>query len=169
MATLLASRIQCRRSEGNGFRLLKDMVPGLGRAAMLVYPEAQQSDRAFFLNPFERSRPFLRGEASSKAKSQAFKRSNPSSQAWQHPEHGRSRRCHALTPHSPTSAGRSSRSRRVLDVPASYPYRYYVGQGGLMSYGVNNIDLFRQAAPYVDSLSARRKARRFAGSATHPV
>jgi putative tryptophan/tyrosine transport system substrate-binding protein len=25
-------------------------------------------------------------------------------------------------------------------------------QGGLLSYGVNNVDLFRQAAPYVDRL-----------------
>ena len=36
-----------------------------------------------------------------------------------------------------------------LRLPVVYPYRYYVAQGGLMSYGVNNVDLFRQAAPYV--------------------
>ena len=32
------------------------------------------------------------------------------------------------------------------------PYRYYVAQGGLLSYGVNNVDLFRQAAPYIDRI-----------------
>ena len=37
-------------------------------------------------------------------------------------------------------------------LPAIYPYRYYVAQGGLMSYGVNNVDLFKQAAPYVDRI-----------------
>jgi len=37
-------------------------------------------------------------------------------------------------------------------LPAVYPYRYYVAQGGLLSYGVNNVDLFRQAAPYVDRI-----------------
>jgi putative ABC transport system substrate-binding protein len=37
-------------------------------------------------------------------------------------------------------------------LPAIYPYRYYVAQGGLMCYGVNNVDLFRQAAPYVDRI-----------------
>jgi len=37
--------------------------------------------------------------------------------------------------------------------------RYYVGQGGLMSYGVNNIDLFRQAAAYVDSILRGAKPR----------
>ena len=33
-----------------------------------------------------------------------------------------------------------------------YPYRYYAAQGGLLSYGVNNVDLFRQAAPYIDRI-----------------
>jgi len=37
-------------------------------------------------------------------------------------------------------------------LPAVYPYRYYVAQGGLLSYGVNNVDLFVQAAPYVDRI-----------------
>lgn len=37
-------------------------------------------------------------------------------------------------------------------LPAIYPYRYYVAQGGLMCYGVNNVDLFRQVAPYVDRI-----------------
>ena len=59
-----------------------------------------------------------------------------------------------VTPHS--SFANLSREIVALaarfGIPASYPYRYYVGQGGLLSYGVNNIDLFRQAAPYVNSL-----------------
>jgi ABC-type uncharacterized transport system substrate-binding protein len=38
---------------GKWLQLLKEMVPDLGRAAMLVYPQTQQPDRAFFLNPFE--------------------------------------------------------------------------------------------------------------------
>jgi len=37
-------------------------------------------------------------------------------------------------------------------LPAVYPYRYYVAQGGLLSYGVNNVDLFRQTAPYIDRI-----------------
>ena len=43
-------------------------------------------------------------------------------------------------------------------VPAVYPYRYYVAQGGLLSYGVNNVDLFREAAPYVDRILRGAKA-----------
>jgi putative ABC transport system substrate-binding protein len=37
-------------------------------------------------------------------------------------------------------------------LPAIYPYQYYAAQGGLLSYGVNNDDLFVQAAPYIDRI-----------------
>lgn len=35
-------------------------------------------------------------------------------------------------------------------VPAVYPYRYFVNDGGLLSYGVDPVDEYRQAATYVD-------------------
>jgi ABC-type uncharacterized transport system substrate-binding protein len=37
-------------------------------------------------------------------------------------------------------------------LPAVYPYRSYVAAGGLISYGPNLPDLFRQAASYVDRI-----------------
>ena len=37
-------------------------------------------------------------------------------------------------------------------LPAIYPYRYFVTAGGLISYGVDNLDLFRHAASYVDRI-----------------
>jgi putative ABC transport system substrate-binding protein len=37
-------------------------------------------------------------------------------------------------------------------LPVVYPYRYFVAEGGLMSYGVERIDLYRQAARYVDRI-----------------
>jgi putative ABC transport system substrate-binding protein len=37
-------------------------------------------------------------------------------------------------------------------LPAVYPYRYYVTDGGLISYGPNSIDLHRRAASYVDRI-----------------
>ena len=37
-------------------------------------------------------------------------------------------------------------------LPAVYPYRFFVTDGGLMSYGVNVPDLYKQAASYVDQL-----------------
>ena len=37
-------------------------------------------------------------------------------------------------------------------VPAIYQFRFYVTSGGLASYGIDNIDLFRRAAGYVDRI-----------------
>jgi len=37
-------------------------------------------------------------------------------------------------------------------LPAMYPLADYVNAGGLISYGVNNLDLFRRAATYVDKI-----------------
>lgn len=37
-------------------------------------------------------------------------------------------------------------------LPASYAFRYHVVSGGLISYGVDNIDLYRRAAWYVDRI-----------------
>jgi putative ABC transport system substrate-binding protein len=37
-------------------------------------------------------------------------------------------------------------------LPAVYPYRYFVTAGGLISYGPNTIDPYRQAAGYVDRI-----------------
>jgi putative ABC transport system substrate-binding protein len=37
-------------------------------------------------------------------------------------------------------------------LPAVYHSRYYVGSGGLISYGPNSIDPFRRAAGYVDRI-----------------
>jgi putative tryptophan/tyrosine transport system substrate-binding protein len=37
-------------------------------------------------------------------------------------------------------------------LPAVYPYRFSISGGGLISYGVDNLNLFRQAASYVDRI-----------------
>ena len=37
-------------------------------------------------------------------------------------------------------------------VPTIYPYRFMVEPGGLISYGVDNIDLYRRSADYIDRI-----------------
>ncbi|MGZ4974843.1 MAG: ABC transporter substrate-binding protein [Limisphaerales bacterium] len=135
---------------GKWLQLLKEMVPGLGRAAMLVYPQTQQPDRAFFLTPFEEAARSLnvstvKGEVTNVQDIESvfaeLAASGPPGAV-------------VVTPHS--SFANQSREIVALAtrfrIPTSYPYRYYAGQGGLISYGVNNVDLFKQAAPYVNSL-----------------
>ena len=37
-------------------------------------------------------------------------------------------------------------------LPAIYPYRFFATSGGLMSYGVDTIDVYRRAAAYVNRI-----------------
>jgi putative tryptophan/tyrosine transport system substrate-binding protein len=39
-----------------------------------------------------------------------------------------------------------------LRIPTIYPYRYFVDEGGLLSYGIDVLDLFRRAPDYVDRI-----------------
>ncbi|HEY1361448.1 MAG TPA: ABC transporter substrate-binding protein [Xanthobacteraceae bacterium] len=57
-----------------------------------------------------------------------------------------------------TAGGTGFRRKLLIDLasryklPAAYPYRYYVRDGGLMSYGPDTHDMFRRAAQYVDRI-----------------
>jgi putative ABC transport system substrate-binding protein len=37
-------------------------------------------------------------------------------------------------------------------LPTMHPFRDYLGAGGLISYGANNVDMFRRAGDYVDKI-----------------
>ena len=37
-------------------------------------------------------------------------------------------------------------------LPVIYPYRYATREGGLISYGVDQVDLFRRTAAYIDRI-----------------
>jgi putative tryptophan/tyrosine transport system substrate-binding protein len=37
-------------------------------------------------------------------------------------------------------------------LPAIYAFRFYATDGGLMSYGIDTVDLFRRSASYVDRI-----------------
>jgi hypothetical protein len=54
-------------------------------------------------------------------------------------------------------------------LPAIYGFGYYPRMGGLISYGVGGIDLWRRAAPYVDRILRGRQSRGLAGPAAHQI
>ena len=64
------------------------------------------------------------------------------------------------------AAGRSfwARRREIIEfaatqrLPAMYPFDVFARDGGLMSYGVNFVDLSRRAATYVDKILRGAKA-----------
>ena len=58
----------------------------------------------------------------------------------------------------------SAHRKRIVELaarfalPAIYPYRYYVADGGLMSYGIEQVEQIRGAAGYVDRILKCEKA-----------
>src|SRR6476469_9349086 len=53
-----------------------------------------------------------------------------------------------VMPHPVTTANRELILKMAAQyrLPAVYPFRYYTAAGGLMSYGIDLVDLFRRAA-----------------------
>jgi len=43
-------------------------------------------------------------------------------------------------------------------LPAIYPFRFFTEEGGLASYGANEVDVFRRAASYIDRILRGEKA-----------
>jgi putative ABC transport system substrate-binding protein len=66
-----------------------------------------------------------------------------------------------VMPHPVTTANRELilKIAAQFRLPAVYPFRYYVKEGGLMSYGIDTIDMFRRAATYVDRILRGAKPR----------
>jgi ABC-type uncharacterized transport system substrate-binding protein len=134
---------------GKWLQLLKEMVPAVTRSALLINPDTQPDRGAIFLNPFEAAARSL-GVRSIKGEV----RDLPGIEAVMAGLATEPRGGVVVTP----DAFFASHSTQIValaerfQLPAVYPYRYYVAQGGLLCYGVNNVDLFRQAAPYVDRI-----------------
>ena len=134
---------------GKWLQLLKQMAPAVTRAALLVNPDTQPDRGAIFINPFQAAARSLgvtsvKGDVRDLQSIEAVMASlatEPSGGVVVAPDA-------FFASHSTQIVALAERFR----LPAVYPYRYYVAQGGLLCYGVNNVDLFRQAAPYVDRI-----------------
>jgi putative ABC transport system substrate-binding protein len=130
-------------------QLLKEIAPAVTRATMLVNPDTQPDRGAIFLTPFEGAARSLgltpiKGEVhdlETIETSMAGLAKEPGGGVVVIPDA-------FFASHSTQIVALADRFR----LPAVYPYRYYAAQGGLLSYGVNNVDLFVQAAPYIDRI-----------------
>ena len=134
---------------GKWLQLLKEVAPTVTRAAMLVNPDTQPDRGAVFLRPFEAAARSLRvaavkGEVHDLQDIEATMGGMAAA-----PDGGIVVIPDAFfASHSAQIVALAERLR----LPTIYPYRYYVAQGGLLCYGVNNLDLFKQAAPYIDRI-----------------
>jgi ABC-type uncharacterized transport system substrate-binding protein len=134
---------------GKWLQLLQEAAPGLRRAAMLVNPDTQPDRGAIFLGQFMAA-PNSLGITPVDGEVHDL-------QGIEQVMTGLAAQRGGGVVVIPDAFFASHSAHIVataahLGLPAAYPYRYYAAAGGLLSYGVNNVDLFRQAAPYVDRI-----------------
>jgi putative tryptophan/tyrosine transport system substrate-binding protein len=134
---------------GKWLEMLKQVAPGIARAAVIFNPATAPGGGSFFLEPFEAiARSFAVESVAARVKDADEIARAVAAMAR---EPGGSL---IVMPDAFTTVHRQLiillSARHAL--PAIYPYRYQAVEGGLLSYGVDDIDLMRRAAPYVDRI-----------------
>jgi putative tryptophan/tyrosine transport system substrate-binding protein len=140
--------------------LLKEIAPVITRVALLFNPKTAPGGGSFFLRSIEAAASSLRvdpvaipahGAAEIEHGIDAFKR-GVNDGLFVMPDL-------TMQGHRETIIALADRHR----MPAVYSQRAFVAGGGLLSYGIDTIHQFRQAAEYVDRI-LRGQARRASGS-----
>ena len=128
---------------GKWLQILKEVAPNVTRAAVMFNPKTAPDEGAFFLDPFE---PIARSlvvepivarvtDANEIESTVAALTSKPGGSLIIMPDAFNTVHRQLII----LLAARHS-------LPAIYPYRYQAVEGGLLSYGVDTVDLMRRAA-----------------------
>ncbi|MBS0524320.1 MAG: ABC transporter substrate-binding protein [Proteobacteria bacterium] len=130
-------------------QLLREAAPGTRRVVLLFNPETAAVRGAVFLDPFLAAGRTL-GVTTSSAEVRSPGEIDASLASLAASPGGGF--VAAPDPFMASNSTRIVEQAAKLHLPAVYPYRYYAAQGGLISYGVDNVELYRQSADYVDRL-----------------
>ena len=139
---------------GKWLELLKQIAPRVARVAILFNPTTAPYAN-YYLEPFKAAaRSFAVEETVALVRNSGELESVIAAHARE--PNG----CFVVMPDSFTDAHRveiiSLAARYAL--PAVYPFHYWAEDGGLLSYGVDQIDNFRRAAIYADRILKGEKA-----------
>ena len=132
---------------GKWLAMLKEIAPRLARVALLSQPQGPAYD--YFLRAAEAAAPSLAIELVPSPVENAADIERAIESFARVPNGGL-----LLPPDTTTIVHRdliialAARHR----LPAVYAFRLFVAAGGLMSYGTDHVDMFRQAASYVDRI-----------------
>jgi putative tryptophan/tyrosine transport system substrate-binding protein len=133
---------------GKWLELLKEIVPGLRRVAVIFNPETSKGSKSY-LNSVETAAPSFSVAASGAPVHHAGDIELVISSLAREPGGGLIVLPDAFT---------ASHLKQIIElaaryrVPAIYAVRDYANEGGLMAYGTDAIDLYRRAASYVDQI-----------------
>jgi putative tryptophan/tyrosine transport system substrate-binding protein len=138
---------------GKRLELLKEIAPGIVRVAVIFNPKRAPGGGSF--GPFEPVARSFAVEPIAAPVTDAAQIESALAPVWREPGGGLIVMPDAFTTVLPRAIIALAAQHRF---PAIYPYRYEVVDGGLMSYGVDTVDLFRRAASYVDRLLKGERA-----------
>ena len=131
---------------GKWLAMLKEIAPGLSRAALIANPKRTPYD--YFVRSAKSVAPSLAIELAPTPVENAPDIERVIASFAREPNGGL-----VVLPGTPTEnrdlvIALAARHR----LPAVYPFRFFVAAGGLMSYGTDFVDQARQAAGYVDRI-----------------
>jgi len=134
---------------GKWLELLKEIAPGVKRVAIMFNPETAPGRGLYFQRPFEAAAPSFTVEPIAAPVHNDGDIEKVITSLGREPGGGLVVETDTfLVVHRATVITQAARNK----VPAMYPLRIHARDGGLLSYGASNIDLFRRAAPYVDRI-----------------
>jgi putative tryptophan/tyrosine transport system substrate-binding protein len=134
---------------GKYLSILRLLVPNLTRVAIMYNPESATNSGKYYFPPFmESAKQFHVTPIANQVHS-----TNEIEAALTDLE-SVSGSALIVMPDNFTSLYRKQIVDQVTQrrIPTIYPYRYFVDEGGLLSYGVDVLDLFRRAPDYVDRI-----------------
>jgi putative tryptophan/tyrosine transport system substrate-binding protein len=132
---------------GKWVEIFNEVAPQVTRVAFMLHPETPA--HVAFLHAAEAAAPPLKIKLNALSVHNAAEIERRVSEFAREPNGGLIVTPHAITvEHRNVIVGLAARHR----LPALYPLRNFVINGGLISYGTNPIDPFRQGASYVDRI-----------------
>jgi putative ABC transport system substrate-binding protein len=134
---------------GKWLELLKQVAPGVRRAAMIFNPDTAPGHGKYYMPDFEASGRSLKVEPIAAAVRSVADLEKVITDLGRQPDSGFVAMADFfLFINRETAISLAARNK----VPAVYPWRDVVLAGGLLSYGPDLEDIVRRAAPYVDRI-----------------
>ncbi len=134
---------------GKYLSMLRDMVPQLAHVAIMYNPDSLPGAETFFLRPFLASATKLRVKPITAQVRNPAEIERAMAELGSEPDRGL-----ILTPDNFITVNRDLIISLAAQfrIPAIYPYRYFAEGGGLLSYGVEAVDLFSRASEYISRI-----------------
>jgi putative ABC transport system substrate-binding protein len=132
---------------GKWLEALKEIAPGLKRVLAIL--QIETAANAGFLRAAESAAPSLGVALTAGSVHNAAEIDRAVTAFIAAPNGGL-----IVMPHPVTAGNRELILRLTAQhrLPAIYPFRYFAAAGGLMSYGVDQVDMYRRAVTYVDRI-----------------